>query len=258
MCLYCTAMATTSSASSKKRPRSLTDKVVDAFAEHIRNGRFSTGAKLPTETGIMREHSVSRTVVREAISRLQAAGLVETRHGIGTFVLEPNAGQAIKIATDGIFTMLDTLAVLELRLGLETEVAALAAVRRSDQDVLALSALLDDFEKHTDQADGSAISADLAFHLKMASITGNQYFQDILRQLSNIMIPRARIETAQLTLNERRIYSQRVNHEHENIYAAIERRDPEAARAAMRTHLTNSRERLRKAYEQMTHESAKG
>ena len=243
-----------SSGPEKKRSRSLTDDVVAALSEHIQNGRFRPGAKLPTESAIMREQAVSRTVVREAISRLQAAGLVETRHGIGTFVMESSVGHTVRLAADNIFTMLDTMAVLELRISLETESAALAAMRRTDDDVRAFRSLLDAFEGHIDQADGSAISADLAFHLKIANATGNRYFQDILGQLGKNLIPRSRIDTANLALNDEHTYLQRVNQEHEHIYAAIDRHDPEEARAAMRTHLTNSRERLRRAYERMTRE----
>ena len=71
----------------RRKPRRLAKEVADAFAKQIRTHVLKPGAKLPTESEIMSEHGVSRTVVREAISGLQAAGFVETRHGIGTFVL---------------------------------------------------------------------------------------------------------------------------------------------------------------------------
>ncbi|RYY77530.1 MAG: FadR family transcriptional regulator, partial [Comamonadaceae bacterium] len=71
----------------RRRPRSLAHDVVDALSGRIREGSLAPGVKLPTEAAIMEEFGVSRTVVREAISRLQAAGLVETRHGVGTFVV---------------------------------------------------------------------------------------------------------------------------------------------------------------------------
>lgn len=239
----------------REKRRSLTDDVVAAISEQIQGGRFPPGSKLPTELAIMGQQQVSRTVVREAISRLQAAGLVETRHGIGTFIKDSSSAKAVKIAAASVFTLLDTLAILELRISLETEAAALAATRRSQEDVQALRASLDDFKGHIGQAKGNAISADLAFHLRIASATGNKYFQDILGQLGKRLIPRARLDTTRIDRDDHGAYLQRVNREHEDIWAAIERRDPEAARAAMRTHLTNSRERLRKAYESMTDES---
>ena len=70
-----------------RKPRSLALELVDALGDRIRDGSLAAGDKLPTEAEIMGEFGVSRTVVREAISKLQASGLVQTRHGIGTFVV---------------------------------------------------------------------------------------------------------------------------------------------------------------------------
>ncbi|MET0519679.1 MAG: GntR family transcriptional regulator, partial [Burkholderiaceae bacterium] len=114
-----------------RRPRNLAQGLVLALGERIRAGQLSTGDKLPTEAAIMAEFAVSRTVVREAISKLQAAGLVETRHGIGTFVLGLGEGGAFRIAPEQMATLKDVVAVLELRIGVESEAAALAAQRRS-------------------------------------------------------------------------------------------------------------------------------
>ena len=72
----------------RRRGRTLAEEVVQALSEEIRQGQLKPGDKLPTESEVMASFGVSRTVVREALSRLQASGLVETRHGIGTFVLE--------------------------------------------------------------------------------------------------------------------------------------------------------------------------
>ncbi|MNT67643.1 HTH-type transcriptional regulator LutR [compost metagenome] len=89
-----------------------------------------------------------------------------------------------------------------------------------------------------------AVGSDFEFHLSIARATGNRYFTDIMGHLGTMVIPRSRL---QVSTPEREQYLERVNFEHESIYDAIERRDPEAAKAAMRMHLTNSRERLRKA-----------
>ena len=82
----------------------------------------------------MEEFGVSRTVVREAISRLQAAGLVETRHGVGTFVSAGDAGTSGSPPTSSP-PLQDVIAVLELRIGVETEAAGLAAQRRTPQNL---------------------------------------------------------------------------------------------------------------------------
>ncbi|WP_322999550.1 FadR/GntR family transcriptional regulator [Castellaniella sp.] len=232
-----------------RRSRSLTQTVVAALSERIRNGEFHVGEKLPTESELMESFGVSRTVIREAISRLQAAGLVETRHGIGTFLLEPQNEQQLRIRTENILTMLDVMAILELRISLETEAAGLAALRRTDAHMQQLRTTLDEFAEHIRKKTGNAVVSDVAFHLLVATATGNRYFHDILKQLGKAIIPRTRVDSAALADDDRVRYLERVHLEHEDIYNAIARKDPDAARAAMRTHLANSRERLRKAQE---------
>jgi len=80
-----------------RKRRSLAQELVTVLSEQIRDGQLKRGDKLPTESAIMEAHGVSRTVVREAISRLQAAGQVETRHGIGTFVLDTPSPSGFRI-----------------------------------------------------------------------------------------------------------------------------------------------------------------
>ena len=227
----------------KKRHRNLAQGVVESITGSIREGVLKPGEKLPTESVIMELHGVSRTVVREAISHLQAAGLVETRHGIGTFVLEPPA-QPLLISADTIRTIGDVLAILELRISLETEAAWLAAARRTDEQIKEMGEALQRIIQ------GGSVEADVQFHLLIAQATGNRYFVDILTHLGTTIIPRARVNSAQLAHDDPAVYLERVNREHEDIYSAILRQDADAARAAMRTHLSNSRERLRKAQEE--------
>ncbi|MER1966733.1 FadR/GntR family transcriptional regulator [Castellaniella sp. GW247-6E4] len=242
-------MTSASTAMPERRSRNLTQNVVAVLSERIRNGEFHVGEKLPTESELMEAFGVSRTVIREAISRLQAAGLVETRHGIGTFLLEPQSGQRLRIHAEDILTMLDIMAILELRISLETEAAGLAAQRRTEAQVQQLRGILDEFAQHIQKNTGNAVVADIAFHLLVATATGNRYFHDILKQLGEALIPRTRIDSAALAEDGHGNYLHRVHLEHEDIYSAIARKDPDAARAAMRTHLANSRERLRKAQE---------
>src|SRR5437870_8116801 len=114
----------------RRRLRNLASELVEGIGARIRDRKLKPGDKLPTEAEIMREWGVSRTVVREALSKLQAGALVETRHGVGTFVLEPPAPSGFRIDPAEIETAVDILAVLELRIRLETESAGLAAARR--------------------------------------------------------------------------------------------------------------------------------
>ena len=106
---------------------------------------MKAGDKLPTEAEIMGEFGVSRTVVREAISKMQAAGLVQTRHGVGTFVSGPSDASNFRIDPEQIATVRDVIAVLELRISLETEAAGLAAARRTEENLAALRQALNAF-----------------------------------------------------------------------------------------------------------------
>jgi GntR family transcriptional repressor for pyruvate dehydrogenase complex len=233
----------------RKKHRNLAQGVVEDINGRIRQSLLKPGDKLPTESAIMEQYGVSRTVVREAISHLQASGAVQTRHGIGTFVLERPQG-SLGIDTDSIVTVRDVLAILELRISMETEAAWLAASRRSDEQAAALREALADMGRAL--ASGSAsVEADVRFHRLVAEATGNRYFVEMLGQLGNTLIPRARLNTPGLEPERPADYLERVNREHEDIYNAIARRDPEAARAAMRTHLSNSRERLRQTQQRL-------
>ncbi len=231
----------------RQRARGLAHGLVDDLSDKIRNQVLRPGDKLPTESEIMQAYSVSRTVVREALSKLQAAELVETHHGVGTFVLQPRAGGVFRLDPGEIAASVDVLAVLELRISLETESAGLAASRRTDEQLLAMRQALDEFESNVSAA-GDTVSPDFRFHLAIAKATGNPYFADIMSHLGTTIIPRTRISAIRNS-DRGGAYLTRVNREHEEIYAAIARRDPESARAAMRIHLTNSRERLRVAQE---------
>jgi len=219
------------------------DRVVEELATRIRSGDLQCGDKLPTETEIMRAYGVSRTVAREAITRLQAERLVETRHGIGTFVLELPAPAPFVIDPRSVVTLQDVLSILELRMSLETEVASLAAMRRSETQLTALRGALDALLDCRARCAGTA-AEDADFHLAIAEAAANPRIHSILHHLGKNIIPRSRINFAALTQED----LHRVAQEHEDIFDAIRRQDPETARAAMRSHLSNSRERLLRAY----------
>ena len=232
----------------RRRSISLAHEVMNDLMAKIRNGLYKPGEKLPTEPEVMAEQGVSRTVVREAISRLQAAGLVETRHGVGTFVLPATSLPAHPLDFSTVVTIRDVLAMLELRISLETEAAGLAAVRRTDEQLERMYQAVQAFEDGVNRGETS-VEADYQFHLQIALATHNKYFEDFYRHLGTATIPRTRLDTSQFSAEPGQSYLYRTNREHENILDAIARQDPQAASAAMRMHLTNSRERLKKASE---------
>ena len=110
-------------------PRSLSAEVVDRLAEQIMSGKLPAGAKLPSEQEMMRGMGVSRTVVREAVAALRARGLVITRQGAGAFVDRAASRQPYVIDPDGLGSLDSVLDILELRMAVESEAAAIASER---------------------------------------------------------------------------------------------------------------------------------
>ena len=164
-------------------------------------------------------------------------------------MLHPPSPSGFRIDPATVVTLRDVLAILELRISLEVESAGLAALRRSDEQLAAMRAALDALNESAAHA-GDAVASDFAFHLEIALSTGNRYFTDIMTHLGTSIIPRTRLNSARLAHDDQHHYMNRLSREHEEIYEAIARQDSDAARAAMRLHLTNSRERLRHAHEE--------
>ena len=242
-------MATPLASRTMRKSRSLSVELVSMLQARIKDGTYAAGTRMPTEAEIMVEHGVSRTVVREAISRLQQAQLVITQHGIGSFVNEsPPDGPGFRIDPVDVATVVDIINVLELRVSLETESAGLAAARRNLRQLAEMQAAINDFV-HCAGKGLDTIEADFRFHLAIAEATQNPHFFELMRHLGTTLIPRARVNSPQLAKEEKSAYLERVNREHNVIFDAIERQDSDSAKAAMRIHLTNSRERLRRVAE---------
>jgi GntR family transcriptional repressor for pyruvate dehydrogenase complex len=228
---------------------SLTEKVVATLSDEIRRGALRPGDRIPTEVAMMKQLSVSRSVVREAISRLQAAKVVETRHGIGTFVLAPGSEKPVQLAAADLSSMLDVMAIIEFRIDVEAASAALAAARRTEQNLKQIHAALERFESELERGSTDTLAHDIEFHLQIARASGNRYFFDVLSQLGRSVSPRTRLGSAEIAELDHIETLRNVLNEHQMIYRAIERQDADDARAAMRMHLSNSRERLRRAHE---------
>ncbi|QIB04960.1 FadR family transcriptional regulator [Pseudomonas fluorescens] len=226
------------------RRLSMTQQLVVDLTQQILAGELPAGSKLPTEQVIIKERGVSRTVVREAMSRLQAEGLVETRHGIGTFVVDtarPGDFQGSKHVKGGAY---DALAVIELRLSLEVEAAGIAAQRFTPEQLQAMREALD-AANALEAADDESTRVDFEFHLQIAQCTGNSFFIDAMAHVGNALIAVVQQAGPAVTVEHRAL----VVREREQIYAALARHDAEAARASMRLHLINMLQRIRGAVE---------
>ncbi len=250
-------MNQSSTSTPTQRSTSLTQQVVEGLTDRIRRGELKPGERVPTEPALMQEFGVSRSVVREAVSRLQASGLLLTRQGVGSFVLASRIDPALMQSSDAVLKLQQKLAMLELRLTLEAEAAALAAQRRTEPQLAAMESALHDYDGQHGAGEGTA-EADFRFHELIAQATGNEYFVHVLRSLSGATIPALNSPSLQ-PRPTRRTYrfgdpspelqtgKDITSLEHWSVLEAIRRSDASAARAAMFMHLNNSRERMKRA-----------
>lgn len=234
----------------RRPPRdSLTSKLVRDLAHRIDSGELAAGVQIPPERELMVQYGVSRTVVREATSSLRASGRIATHQGRGAYVLSTPPAFRLHIDPAELSTLRDVLRVMEVRVALEAEAAALAAARRTTVQLAAIDEALRELAAGLGKPDANTAS-DVKFHLAIAQATGNTYFSHLLEDLGPRMLPRARLDLFGGDRNLKMEYLKRLQHEHAEVFLAIKRSDAEAARAAMRLHLSNSRERLRQAFEQ--------
>ena len=216
-------------------------RVVAGLKDKILAGDLPAGHKLPSEAELIEEFGVSRTVVREAVTRLRAEGLVETFHGRGSFVLAMPESTSFTVESAAIRSHHDVLDMIDFRLGIECEAAALAAARLDDAGGAAIRKALEAFVKATPQ---DQVEADFGFHRAVAAASGNRFYLDLLDSLGPmmIMLPRTRLGDAYSLTDIGHV--DRVRREHDNVAAAIVAGDTDIARAAMRVHLGNTRRRL--------------
>jgi DNA-binding FadR family transcriptional regulator len=217
---------------------SLADDLVQRFEERIETGDMPPGSRFPTEKTITEDFGVSRTVVREAYSRLAARGLLVSRRGSGAYVPDGAQYRAFQVTAEEIGEIDDVLKLLEMRMGFEAEMADLAARRRTDSDLAALRRTLAAMDESTDV--DASVAADTAFHAAIARATGNSYFLRFTQFLGVRLVPSRRLYLQGEDAARHQRYARTINRDHEAIYAAIEAGDPAAARRASRRHIEKS------------------
>src|SRR5688500_15084588 len=159
--------------------RKLSRRLFEQLADEIKSGRLAPGARLPTEHALTRAARVSRTVVREAVAALRAEGLVITRQGVGAFVSAEPTRAPFRIEPERMQSLGDVLAVMELRLRVESESAGLAAERASRAQLRAIGLSLVQRERAAESG-RAAVDEGVAFHRAIAEATGNPEFARFL------------------------------------------------------------------------------
>ena len=210
--------------------RNISDVVYEQLMENLIAGEWKPGDKIPSENELAAQLQVSRISVRSALQRLSSLGLVESRQGEGTFVCEFSGAQyANNLIPLVVFERSDMQDLMEFRNILDSEIAALAALRATDTDIALLH---QNYQRHM-SAEGDVTKCadyDSEFHCLLAAATHNALFHKVYQ----VFQPVFRKNMHQI-VSIMGVSGARVNHA--AILAAVEQHDPDAARAAMQTHV---------------------
>jgi GntR family transcriptional regulator, hexuronate regulon transcriptional repressor len=204
--------------------------VAERLAKAIAAGTYSIGERLPAERDLALQYDVSRTTVREAVIALEIAGLVDVRVGSGVYVTGKQAQLAPVDMDIGAFEL------TEARLLVEGEVAAQAAVHITDAEIEELEKLLVDMSKANQKSAGAGELVDQQFHEGIARMSRNGALEATVQHLW--MIRNRSPQCIRLLEKTRNKGYKPVIDEHVAIVTALKDRDPNAARAAMRDHLS--------------------
>lgn len=227
----------------KKPPeRVLPNEIAASISSQIRQGKLRPGDRLPSERELCEQFSVSRSVVREALSQLKSDGLVEAIRGSGAYVLEKDQRQSFRMQ-DIALGERDSLAlVMELVETVEVAATRLAALRRTPEDLKLIRRALIGMEYEIAN-DRLGDEQDFQFHQSIVEATHNPHFVALSSHLelnARRVIRQARTSTKAQNLS----LVEAVQEEHQAIFDAIKAGDPEQAAQAAATHLKNAAQRL--------------
>lgn len=227
------------------RLRSASEQIADRLVTAITLGAFVPGQRLPAERELAATLDVSRTTVREAISRLAATGYVEVRRGrtggaIVTATASPERDEMIRRTLAPGWQQLESL--FDFRALIEPLIARTAAQRRSSQAVEQIHAALAAYRSAGGDREASG-RADGALHRAIAEATENPYLIDLSDRIRHAVSLGFRAEPYSLAIRERALV------EHAELAQAILDGDPERAAAIAGAHFAITEERLRALYE---------
>jgi GntR family transcriptional repressor for pyruvate dehydrogenase complex len=216
------------------RPKRISDQVFDQLRELIFSGEISTGEKIMTERELSEALGVSRTSVREAINKLVTLGFLEQRQGQGTFVRSLEQAVEIPLATVMEAREATLIDLLEARMGVECNSAALAAQRVKPEDLETMARHIHEMEVDT-QAGGLGTEGDLTFHMAVCNASHNPIQIYLMKNILDFLFVGIRENLLHLYENPTNI--KEILEQHRGILKAIESRDPDVAAGAMKRHI---------------------
>ena len=223
--------------------KKISAQVLEQLNEKIKSKEFPPNQPLPSENELAKLFGVSRAPVREALSVLSASGIIESRQGGRSYVKELHLVDMMDRLTLQYISLEEVFELLELRMIMETEAAALAANRRNSSDLEKIKNALKGLEETLTNPDEVGLQADLDFHKYMIEATKNSFMVGVMDNIGDLYRKAVAFSLKKnLGLQRKR---ESVYLEHEAIYKAIESQDEENARKAMKNHLQNVWKKLR-------------
>ncbi len=209
----------------------IAEEVADRIRELMLDGTFPSGEPLPSERHLAERFGVSRGSIRDALRTLETIGLVETRHGQGTFPLELSVDRLVAPLASVMSYRADLQdELLDVRRMFEPAVARVAALRATEEDLADLQRILD-AQRQKLKAGQPAISEDTAFHAILARATRNRVIMSIMATLNDLLVESRTNSLLQKGRPGRSMDG------HEAVVAALRRRDAEGASQAMYNHI---------------------
>ncbi len=209
------------------RPR-LYEQVIERLREYVAHERLRAGDRLPAERDLAQRLGVSRASVKQAIVVLEVQGLVETRHGGGSYLLHDTLD--VEPVEQLVARRQRLPDVLDAREAIETKLAELAAARRTAEDLDALEAALNHMRAEID-AGGHGTDGDRRFHAAVTAAARSTLLAEFMRSISE-QIAESRAESLRQPGRPHRSLRQ-----HQAIFDAISLGDPARAATAMRRHV---------------------
>jgi GntR family transcriptional repressor for pyruvate dehydrogenase complex len=231
------------------RREPLAAEVARRLVDYLLSGGVEPGARIPSERQLAEAFGVGRSAVREAIAALTLIGLIEVRHGDGTFLKRPDSPLLPQVVEWGLLLGEQrTNDLVEARQLIEVDIAGLAARRRSEEDLADLARILSRMEWESRDGAGSAdfVDTDVEFHLRLAEAAGNTALRDVLTSIQALL--RAWIGRVIAEGHREISYA-----EHVPILEAVRARDERAAEEAMDAHMRSAARRLQATLERASH-----
>jgi GntR family transcriptional repressor for pyruvate dehydrogenase complex len=220
----------------KIKTKKIYEEVAENLLQMIKQGELSPGDKLSSVEQLSESFQVSRSAVREALSALRAIGILDIRQGEGTFIKEFQADMLSLPVSSAVLMGQNELGhLLEIRRILEVGAASAAAVRRTDANLSAMKKALEEMKAGFGNEELGE-QADFSFHLAIAVASHNPLLVSLMSSVSGIMVETMR-ETRRLWLYGKQVTVERLYHDHEGIYKAIEQQDPMLAQKRVLEHL---------------------